>query len=788
MRKLSVVSILLLCAATAGAQEVASAPTSAPHDSPAVATTAPSQGDILAAESLRRSAMSMIHARWRTRGRAGRLIALASYAQRLTPNDPNTAWLLANIYQSRREPAAAAKAMSIQLRADPNDHALGVNYLLAGIAAKSVPSEKIAFAQSVFVDKSYPDPLRSQAAVELGKIFLSRGDKDYAVQMFVQAEQLDHLNPEAINGALMAFEGTAPPTERAQALVRMIQGDPRNERAIRSLASLLNSLGVHESAADLLQYVWDSAMADRGSDPVPMELAGQYFNVLLDAGRYAKAIEVFEPLMAETPDNRGMGTLLAEAYHQNGQDDKADRLAQQLAESLPTSPASDLRLAEAADQAWYYIFVYPRPDLALERAKRVAEVSPQDVVSRRLLGAAQLISGRPELVSTGLGTLEGIITTDPMAAAMLAEHYAAEGNARAAGRAVSAVMEMTRAGWSYRRARDAAAKLNLPIAPHPQAQAVEQIAQQLDPRYIEMGQSPDKHIAISIAPVAESVGPGDAMEIAATLTNIGELPVMLGQNGLMNPDMGLEVEATGPRTERFTTLPMVVWPAPRYLQPGEGLTTTVRLDIGGLQHYLARFPLDEVTLTVSGVVDPVTGANETVSAVPALTVAPATITRRDLLGSFDRSKASNWRQAYNHALSLIRTKVLRGARTQKMQAVRQIGELLTMTRDAQTFKVRLDENLKGVVNKGVLLAMMKEALSSSDEAVRAEMLAALCDASLDESIAAVILPSAKDPSPLVRLRLAEVLGATGVKGRQAIMDELSRDTDELVRQMVEAFE
>jgi len=730
--------------------------------------------------------MSMIYARWGTRGRAGRLVALAGLAERLVPDDPNTAWILSNIFEIRREPRAAADAMRIRLQADPSDHALGVSYLRMGAAARDRPDDRTQFLQSVLDDMAYPDSLRAQAAVELGRMLMEAAQKAEALQMFGRAVQLDRLNGEAIDGLLAAAGGPPSVEDRTAALVNMIMGNPRSQDLTRTLAAVLGSIGLHEQAAELLENLWKSAAAG-GATP-PADLTGQYLTVLLDAGMYEKAIEIFRPRLDEFPDNRDLRMMLIEAYRATGRNAEADHLAQYVVDRFSKAAPADLSLSEAAEQTWFYTVLYPRPDLVMERAKRATESAINNPVARRLLGAAELASGQPDLVAAGKDRLEALAATDEIAAALLAEHYASTGDAEAAGKVIQSVVDKARGGWPFRRARDTAAKLGIPITPHPKAQAVEQVAGQLDKRYFEMGRFPEKYLSVSMKAVDPSRLAGQPIQVEAVLTNVGDLPVMLGSGGLMNPVMSLEVAAEKPRKERFTSLPSVVWPAPRYLQPGGSVRTTVRLDVGSLQYYLARCPLEEVTLTVTGTIDPVQQAGQTVSSMPSLKVDPVVITRRDLMGSFDRSSPQQWRQAYEHMLRVVVTDLIRGSIQQRMQAARQVGELLTLTRDAQLFKVRLPDELRGVVNKAVLLAMTKKAMEDPSPAVRAEMLAALCDASLDDSILAVVSPAAKDPTPLVRCRMAELLGAAAVKGQEATMDMLSGDSDPFVRQMVVAFQ
>jgi hypothetical protein len=280
---------------------------------------------------------------------------------------------------------------------------------------------------------------------------------------------------------------------------------------------------------------------------------------------------------------------------------------------------------------------------------------------------------------------------------------------------------------------------------------------------------------------------GEGLWIEAVLTNTSELPVPLGPVGLIRPTVNLEVSAPAATTERFKNLPMIVWPAPKYLPPGQSVRTTVRLDVGTLEYFLARHPLEDVQLTLTGLLDPVQRGRETASSVPTIIIAPLTVTRRGLLGELDRDAPDAWAPAYRYAMRIIMTDLVRGDLPRRMRAVRQLGELMALVRDVQLFKTRLPDPLKGTVNKNVLLAMIQKALKDPSEVVRAEMIAALGSASLDDSILAVLSPTANDPSPLVRFRLVELLSAEAPGLAAKTIDALTRDTDPLVRQMASAF-
>ncbi len=784
---------MVLWAALASAGQVADSEAAVPAEAPATATapsaSQPTEADQLAAASLRHSAMSMIHARWGTRGRAGRLVALAAYAQKLFPGDLRTAWVLSSIYDSRREAAAAEEVMLLRLRAEPRDFGLGTDYIRIGLAARAKPSDRQAFLQSILDNPDWPDALRAQAAAEQGKAFMSDRLDYQALQLFTRALELDKLNADAIQGTLSASQTQPPPEDSVRMLMAMLQGSPRAAGLLRSLASLLAVMGLHEQAAPLFDVIWDEAVAVADDGRPPPDVAGQYLNALLDSGRSERAVQVFQPILDHYAQDRGMLFMMIEAYRALGRTAQADQMAQQIISGIEAAagPEGRLSVSDSAELAWTYTVYCPTPDLALSYARQAIEADPNSPILQRLLGAAELLSGDQTQVAAGRARLEEVRGIDLAAVVLLAEHYLALGDEAAASEAIAEAAGGNYSGWSYRRIRDLAAKGKATLPPHPSAEAARQIFEQFDPRILDMGRHPEKVLSVTLRAVDEPWRVGEGLEIEAVLTNTAELPVPLGPAGLIRPAMSLEITAPALTPDRFNNLPMVIWPAPKYLPAGESIRTAVRVDVGALEYFLARHPFDEVELIVTGIPDPVQRGRQVASSVPTVPVAPLTVTRRSLLGDLDRGDAAQWAPAYRYALRVIMTDLVRGDLSRRMRGVRQLAELVTLVRDVQLFKTRLPDPLKGTVRKDVLLAMIQKALQDPSDVVRAEMLAALGHSSLDEEVLNVVTPAAQDPSPLVRFRLVELLSAVG-QGRAAeTVGLLARDADPLVRQMASAF-
>jgi HEAT repeat protein len=123
-----------------------------------------------------------------------------------------------------------------------------------------------------------------------------------------------------------------------------------------------------------------------------------------------------------------------------------------------------------------------------------------------------------------------------------------------------------------------------------------------------------------------------------------------------------------------------------------------------------------------------------------------------------------------------------------MLAARQVASLLAMVRHAELGQApELPKPLSAGLPKPVLLRIVVEILKDPSDVVRAEMLAAMGAVPLDDKIVVLFAPVIEDRSALVRFRVAELLGASGIKRQNTIVDYMAQDADEMVRLMASAF-
>ncbi|MCK4601447.1 MAG: hypothetical protein KAU28_03205, partial [Phycisphaerae bacterium] len=620
-------------------------------------------------------------------------------------------------------------------------------------------------------------------------LFARQGFRDKAIETFDLALKLDPHNGDFLAGRLALLKKPTP-IDHAEALVGLLRNSPRDIYIARDLGSLLDSLGLYDQALKFFDYAWqlDQRQDDLGNSRYLFLV--QYLNAMLNAGQFEQAVEKFQPMLKLFNDGVDLRSLLLEAYRKLDDEEKAEQLAIELDKLYePKVPTSGISKLYSIGLAQFHLSDRPNPK-ALVYARIAAKYDPYDPVVKRLLGTALLRFGTDEEVLQGEELLRKLLEKDAYAAAFLAEYYYANGNEQGGKKAVEAGMAFPRTGPEYRRLAALAGKHNVPIGPAKDSDGVRQVVSGLDERYLQMGLEPEKFIKAQIQAVRNPLPPGVGIGVEAILKNIGPIDVPIGRQGrgLLNPKLSLFAQIADGQEKKLANLPPVTWPAPRCLRPGQSVSTTIRLDVGELALLLMQRPLEKVSVKVSGLLDPGQRGEKIRSELPTVSIEPTTITRADLLGKFNRNNPEHWKKAYQLSQGFIVRDLKRGKLTQRMRAARQIASLLALARQVEKKNAKLPTQLQDVFSKAVLIRMMVEMLKDPSDVVRAEMIASLGYVDLDKSIIQFLGgPLIEDPSPLVRMRLVELLGASGVPGQKTMVDYFAADGDNLVRLMASAF-
>ena len=727
----------------------------------------------LAGESLTDSARSLGHLRdGRVPARPGRIAALLELAQSVAPKNPLTLLSLAELYEARSLPRQAAGAYAQYLQLVPDDYAVALRYLQAGQAGLEQAQERADFLRKIFESPAQPSAIRALAGGQLAQLLLRQADPA-AAGVAQKALELDPYQASAWE-ALLALDKGDSREKELQASLQMLQVCPRSYSLSWRAAQVLQAAGLHQEALKFLRYAFEMVQARQEEHKTQETVLVDLLNAMLDAGLAREALDLADSKVDSFGYNVSLRALAVEAARSLGLTEDADNhIAAMVGIDQKLEFAYNRTPEQTAEVAWFLLHYRGRAAEAVSLTRSSVKPDTASAFALRVAGAAELGVRNDE---AGIPLLEKAADRDAIAAATLARWlFLHEQNDQAVE--VIKKNSSVRTGPGWRELAALAKEYHVELPPPPSQEHLRSLAAAFPAAAMEMGRHPEKFLQVSLAGPAEPLRPGQGVEVTAELRNISDVPVYLGSDGLVSARLCLSVTAQGGPENRELLL-VADWPAPRVLPAGQSVRQRIRLDLGAVQESLAEQPLQEFTLKVDAVLDGAPRGQTLVSSTPTIVIPSLTIHRSPLYANIADEAAAH------QALVDVVAELRQGDLPAQMLAARQVGALLSAVRQAEQGK---SKPLPKAMSKPVLLSMLSAVLSSPSPEVRSETLSALGWVDLDEKIIGHLAPAVQDPSPLVRIRLIELLAGKKTPGHQPLLEMYQHDPDPAVKAMAAAL-
>ena len=725
----------------------------------------------------------------RADARGGRLLAMTEWLEQISPPSVDAQRMLRDIHQTRRKFALAAQSAAKLHALQPSDYFNNRQWLEYALLSKASVVDRIAAAQAVAEDPKQSAPLRADAWMKAAESWQRRGDPKQVSRAIKECLTLDPLNRRGLLGRL-AEATDSNSLLRAQTMCGLIEGNPRAWWVLRELSELLSYEGLHSEALSMAKTAWAVQGNGNSISRAPISVIESYINLMLDADLAPEIIKEFEPSLSRYRTHPMVVSMMIEAYRETDQKAKAnalkDSLEAMLRGRLATAQQSykrnkttetHLRVVEAVSHlTWYYLLVARTPVRGLSNLRHLPKEIQATEAVQHLLRASELVNGQAD----AMVKLKELAPTRPMAAAMLAWQAYQKSQPDEAKKWLAVGLEQGRSGLAYQYLRSMAKKNNVAVPPMKESAQIRARVSKLPAAVLAMGADPAAAIQVTLTTLKPDVVLGEAMIVHTTLTNRSSVPMPLGAGAMVSNQYTLQIQMETPRARTVSVEPVLFFNAPKYLQPGKSVTGQVRLDIGPLDTYLRNHPLDTVRLTVTGIVSPVQKRASLVSEMPTVPQPTVTLTRVGL------TEASVGPRRLQRAVEQIDRELATGKLPVRCGASRQLGALVTYVQKQRALGDR-GHRASRQLSKTQLVGLVRRALADKDEAVRCDMLAALCGAKLSGEQLNVIAPLLRDPSPIVRMGVAELIGLSGTEGAHQVLTMLAKDKSAPVAMMANAF-
>ena len=725
----------------------------------------------------------------RADARGGRLLAMTEWLDKVNPASVDAQRLLRDIHQTRRKFALAAQSAAKLHTLQPADYFNNRQWLEYTVLSKTSVVERIDVAKAIAEDPKQSAPLRAEAWMKAAASWQRRGDPKQVSVATEQCLTLDPLNQSGLLRRLSAAKDSNS-VLRAQTMCGLISGNPRRWWVIRELSQLLSHEGLHTEALSMAKAAW--AVQGNG-EPItraPVSVVEAYINLMLDADLAAQVATEFESSLTRYGTHPMVVSMMIEAYRETDQMTKANALKQSLEAMLrgrlatsqqsynrQKTPAAHLRLIEAASHlTWYYLLVARTPVRGLSSLRGLPKEVQKTEAVQHLLHAASLANGQADAIVE----LRKLAPTRPMAAAMLAKQAYQEGEPDEGKKWLDVGLKQGRSGLAYQYLRSLAKANKVPVGPMKESAQLRACVAKIPAAVLAMGTDPASAIQVTLTTPKPDVAVGEAMVVQATLTNRSSVPMPLGAGAMVSNQYTLQLRMETPRNRPVAVEPVILFNAPKYLQPGKSVTGQVRIDIGPLDTYLRHHPLDTVRLKVTGIISPVQKRASLVSEMPTVPTPTLTLKR---VGLTEMIAGVNRLQ---QAVEQLDRELAGGNLAVRCRASRQLGALVTYVQKQRALGNR-GHAASLELSKTQLVGLVRRALADKDQAVRCDILAALCGATLSAEQLNVVAPLLRDPSPIVRMGVAELIGLSGTEGAHQVMTMLAKDKSAPVAMMANAF-
>jgi len=692
----------------------------------------------------------------------------------------SAAWrVLAETAQRQERYSQAADAQKQYLRSlDGSDYEGTVQWIRLSQRTVGTSEQLEAMLRAVIAHPARSDSIRALALANVAAIEEGRGNFDSARALYARALALD-ANDESSARGLAGLDGEqAGPLRRAETAMALLRGNPLAIWEAWGLGLLCRTEGLHAQAVTLYGHARAVAKA---TGQMPSEaFRVDHLDTLLDAGLARRAAEEFADLAKRDPIDVVAAGRMVTAYRLLGETDRAEQLIRRMHEVYRmTETLGKTDGLVAGELAWFYLIYRDRPLTAAKWAEVAQATAVPSPLGRRVWAMTRLASADEGRRKEARAALEASRESDLYANVILADDAFARSDRAAGGRYLAAAVKAVRTGPTWREAVAVAKRHNASLPPMSPAagKLTERLAAFLGEGYLQMGRHIERHLTVKLEPVPAGEGAPSPPAVRVVVTNVGELPVPLGQWGLMTPRLMLNVKMRV-RSEAVATQAVpVVLPAPRYLLPGRSLRKEVRLDIGRVGDELAYRPLSRAELTVTVVADPVEHRGEFASAVPSVPIEPVRIVRESMVEIQDPD-------VYYDVLKGLVRHLLGADRTQAMRAAEATVSLLALVEKVKAGRTLPAGKLSRHLREPELLSMLRHCLQRSPTVVRCRTLLAMRRLKLTKLMVQLTEPSLRDESPWVRALAIERLGAHGRPADLTAALELAdRDGDAFVRTM-----
>ena len=696
-------------------------------------------------------------------------------ARRLDESNSKASLLLAESLQALGDGMAAVEVLDAYIAMEPENEVALANALFLYLQTLQTSEHRQSYLAGLAGRPELPAGVKGVVLQELARLSFEAAQEDTGWAIVSQAIKVDAYNLGARQQMLEFVETKDNIVSRLMLLAQMVRINPLRSQMVWKFANALDDVGLHLEAQKWYKYAWGvhtaGAQGEEISDDELLDLGASY--VL--SQDYDVAMLVLNRVLERNPNRVDIRIWLARAATGIGEEERAEsQLA--VAEKLLLARAQDNPSDPTAvnQVAWFYLQDKPDKNKAMVWSKKAIDLDPENIQAQLCMGLALLAEGQIDPART---QLEPLAATNAWARlGMVRVVLSGEHTEEELAQAIQATFSRHSGGWVGLAMRELARTQGLDIDMNAYLEPLRRgIAAELGnaAELRDFYRHPQDYLFLKMEPSKTEYDSYEPLMMHISLTtNMNSSTIVMGPGMMLNPRMLFSVRLSGGLQRELKYYDFVSLYKKRRMDPGQGLSDTVRLDRGELRTLLRHCPQETVTIKMSCILDPqVIGQDEYLPALGGQVSKEVVLVRYGF-------------RPNPEAMARVYRLLKDGPMRSKIRSTMLLGDLLANSRNPQAIP---DAKRPRAVDEKRISAALVEASRQGNWRARAWFGEGLRLVRLDSPLSEALADQIRDPHWFVRLMAVRAAGIRGQSWNEILRRVAQTDKDQLVRQMAGSY-
>ncbi|MBN2588589.1 MAG: hypothetical protein JXA96_01910 [Sedimentisphaerales bacterium] len=537
-------------------------------------------------------------------------------------------------------------------------------------AGSSVQKQTL-LEQMIRIFENKNSALNSQLLTNLGMLKLQNNLSEEAEKSFRQAYQANKYNKIAFSKLYELSSSRISPVEYLERLRLDLRENPIDLRAVLAFCQSLEQFQLYDLAAMAYEYSSDVFKYLYPSDALPVEIYIPWSISCYNSNKYQiKCLEIAESVRKTGKFDIRIESLAGRAASKLGQDNLALKIISNAeSKALELLNEKSLEITDA-QLAWFYSFVLPMPDKAMEWANRAFAANSNSPLETSLL--VYSLTQKKEF-----STAKSIINQFPhtqISELAIAQIQLEEGLGDQGIENLNKSISRDPGSFEAEHAKDILAKNGEKYIPPVNADFIQaSITNLFGSKLVPDFTKPEKMFSFAFNIRKKEFSFGGDLDSAFSITNNSSEPLVINDDSMFKGYIRIDAIVNGDMSKRIPNLVSKRIESNGVIEPGKSKIVNIKLITGELREMLLTYPQASMNITFVLYIDPVNIDERVNNRLASINPVSVTVTRpgviisgqgiRNLVNSVSTSKTGQKIQSSQLFISLLKEQEALSGRT-----------------------------------------------------------------------------------------------------------------------------